>query len=89
MAVVFFTQAPSRAVYEQVSGIIDDGSKPEGLIVHTATEQADGTVKIVDVWESVEANEAFGQKLMGAFAQVGVDPSGGPEPEYLHPFHVI
>jgi len=89
MAVVFFTQAPSRAAYEQISAIVEDGSKPEGLIVHTATEQADGSVRIVDVWESVEANEAFGQKLMGAFAQVGVDPSGGPEPEFLHPFRVL
>jgi len=90
MAIVFFTGAPSRDAYEQISAIVESDGKPEGLIVHTATEQADGMVRIVDVWESQEAVDAFGQKLMGAFAQLGLtDEAAAHPPEVLQPFRVL
>ena len=89
MAVVFTTHAPSRPIYEELSAFVEDGSKPAGLIVHTATEQADGTVKIVDVWETQEALDAFGERLMKGFEHVGADPSQGPAPEVLQPFRVL
>ena len=68
MAIVFFTGAPSRQAYQALSDKVEADGKPAGLVVHTATELADGSVKIVDVWESKEACDAFGEKLMAGFA---------------------
>lgn len=89
MAIVFSTGAPNRQAYEALSTTVEADGKPPGLIVHTATELADGSVKIVDVWESKEACDAFGEKLMAGFAQLGIDASEGPAPEILEPFRVL
>lgn len=95
MTIVLIGHAPSRAMYEEVSKSMG-GDAPAGLIVHTASEDADGTVRIVDVWESREAADAFDrdeltpaiEKMMGGNL-ADAAPPGAMEPEYLEPFDVI
>ena len=42
-----------------------------GILMHSAGESPDG-FRIVDVWESKEAAEAFGEQLGPALAEVGI-----------------
>jgi hypothetical protein len=79
MAIVQISSAPSREVYDAVERVLrlsDD--RPDGMIVHAATEQADGTVLLVDVWESERSMDAFEQdRLLPTFAAM----PGGPMPQ--------
>ena len=46
----------------------------EGILVHSAGEGPNG-FRVVDVWESQEAVDAFGEKLGPILAEVGItDP---------------
>ena len=46
----------------------------EGILMHSAGQGPDG-FRVVDVWESQEAAEAFGEKLGPVLAEVGItDP---------------
>lgn len=46
----------------------------EGILMHSAGQGPNG-FRIVDVWESQEAAEAFGEKLGPVLAEVGItDP---------------
>lgn len=92
--IVLIGHAPSRVMYDAVDKVL--GSEvPAGCIVHTATEEADGTVRIVDVWESREAADAFERdKLNPAIEKLMADSPadaspGAPEVEYLEPFQVL
>ncbi|MDT4961882.1 MAG: hypothetical protein QOF87_1529 [Pseudonocardiales bacterium] len=93
--IVLIGHAPSRAMYEQVGKALDGGAAA-GLIVHTASEDADGTVRIVDVWESRAAADAWERDVlnpaiegvMGA-SLADAAPPDGMRPEYLEPFDVI
>jgi hypothetical protein len=89
MPILFMMTMPEGTPIDMVGdvtklmGVKED--PPAGLIVHTHYEQA-GRVHIVDVWESVEAHDAFGQHRLGpALAKVaaerGMDLSQGPPPE--------
>jgi hypothetical protein len=66
-------------IYRQVEDKIDAANNPpEGLIVHTASE-VDGKLKIVDIWESEEHAERFGQERLGpAIMEVAGEQVGGP-----------
>ena len=44
----------------------------EGLLVHTAGE-AEGGFRIVDVWESEEAVQRFGETLMPIMQELGIE----------------
>ena len=82
MAIVRIQETPApdggMEMYERVNekmGIAHD--PPAGLIVHTASE-TDGTMVIVDVWESQEAFDRFSEeRLMPALREV----MGGDPPE--------
>jgi quinol monooxygenase YgiN len=84
MAVVLITYAPSREAYEALA--TDTGNTaPPGCIVHTASE-VDGRVRVVDVWESQEAIEAFFQNELGpAFKKAGIEPD---PPELTETFNI-
>jgi hypothetical protein len=85
MAFVFIQEPEgiTQELYDKVNeklGVRDN--PPAGLIVHTAGND-NGTWKIVDVWESREARDRFGEeRLMPAVAEVmrenGQDPPSGP-----------
>jgi hypothetical protein len=83
MAIVLITTAPSREAYEQLTDEVGHGAPP-GCIVHTASE-VDGSVRIVDVWESREAIDEFFQSRLGpAFAKFGIDAD---PPELVETFN--
>ncbi len=66
-----------RAVNEK-AGV--EQNPPDGLIIHTAGT-VDGELQIVDVWESRDAAERFGnERLMPAIKAVAGDqaPTGPP-----------
>src|ERR1700712_5723665 len=61
-----------------------DSDPPTGLIVHTHYEK-DGRVHILDVWDSIEAHDTFGQSRLGpamgkVAAASGFDLSQAEEP---------
>ena len=93
MAVVQVSTAPSRELYERVTDLIGlEGDLPDGLIVHTASELPSGEVQIIDVYESAEQLQAFGQnRLFPAFEKAGVMDrvlaQGPPSPH--EPFHFL
>ena len=74
MVAVQVSYAPSRELYDEVGkhvGLAAD--VPAGLIVHTANELPDGRIQIVDVYESVDALNEFGEsRILPAFAAVQV-----------------
>lgn len=68
----------------QAMGLITDDDAPDGLIEHTAAVSDDGSLVIVDLWESQEALDTFFEQRLGpAIEQVGVE-SGEPR---LMPVH--
>ena len=94
MAVVQLSKAPSREAYEGINkGLEADGGpvKPEGLIVHTASELPSGEVFIADVWETSEALESFGERIGKVFAAQGLAEmlAAGPAPEVYETFNLI
>lgn len=86
MAVVAITTPPEQVteqMYDAVNEKMGD-EMPAGLIIHTAGRNQDGTFQMVDVWESAEALERFGEeRLRPAIAAVmrdaGQDPEQAPQ----------
>jgi quinol monooxygenase YgiN len=89
MPLLQVSSAPSRAVYEAVDNVVGlTSNRPAGMLLHAAAEQADGTVVIVDVWESSDAMDAFERgRLLPAFA-AAQRPMADP-PTRLEAFQVI
>jgi hypothetical protein len=73
MPIVMVSHAPSRDLSEQVAAEAHtDAERPDGLIIHTASETADATVRIVDVWESQQHVDEFERtRLVPAFEAIG------------------
>jgi hypothetical protein len=70
-------------LYNQVAERLDAGGPVDGLIVHTAVDN-DGRPKFIDVWESNEHAERFGQERIGpAVAEVAPDVAGPPDPDQV------
>lgn len=93
MPFVMVSSSPSRELYDRVDRELKlSESRPEGLIVHAASETENGTVEIVDVWESAEAMRKFEeQRLFPAFQAAGamehLQQAGPPTPR--EPFHYV
>lgn len=56
----------------------------DGVLAHLAGP-ADGGWRVVDVWESAEAFERFGEQLVPAMQAAGIEP-GAPTVFPLHAF---
>lgn len=89
MPIVLYQKMPPEATLEMIEAVTNELDArtfpPDGLIVHTVVE-LDGRITIIDVWESQEDFEKFGESRLGpAFATVsqrmGVDLSQAAEPE--------
>ncbi|MDT4924714.1 MAG: hypothetical protein QOG01_2427 [Pseudonocardiales bacterium] len=93
MTVVQISQASNREQYQQIAKIVDlTDNRPAGLLLHAATELPDGTVQIVDVYDSAEALEAFGQqRIFPAFAEAGIlaEMTARPQPIGYEPFEFV
>jgi hypothetical protein len=94
MAVVLVHQGPTltQEKYEEVVRKLADGkSRMEspsdwpvaGLLVHAAGQGASG-FRVVDVWESEEACNQFGEILAPILQEVGID-----EQPDLYPAHAF
>lgn len=94
MAVVLVHQGPSltQESYEEVVRKLADGkSRMEspsdwpvaGLLVHAAGP-GDNGFRVVDVWESEEASNQFGEILAPILQEVGIDEQ--PELYQAHTF---
>jgi heme-degrading monooxygenase HmoA len=68
--------------------------KPDGMIVHTAIDEGENGIRIVDVWESREAFESFRDaRLLPAIKAVaeekGVPMEGPPSYEFSEIHHLV
>jgi hypothetical protein len=88
MPIVVINELPesvTQEMYDAVNAKIGQEA-PEGGIVHTGGRDDNGTLRVVDVWESREALERFeNERLRPAIAEVmranGQDPDQGPRPK--------
>jgi hypothetical protein len=55
---------------------------PAGRLYHVCYG-TDGQLQVLDVWDSMESFERFGQTLMPILQEVGIDP-GEPEVRPVH-----
>jgi hypothetical protein len=93
VAVVLVHQGPglTQESYEEVVRRLTGKSRlestadwpVEGLLVHAAGE-AEGGFRVIDVWESAEAVQRFGETLIPILREVGVEA----EPE-MYPAHTF
>jgi len=94
MPVVFVHQGPSldQEKYDEIVRRLTGGKSRlespsdwpvEGLLVHAAGQGAQG-FRVVDVWESEEACNRFGELLMPVLQEIGIDDA--PE---LYPAHAF
>jgi len=76
--------------YDQVNEKIDpEGNPPEGLIIHVGSITGSG-VKVIDVWESEDAFNAFRESRLGpAVAEVMGETAGPPNIEVLDLHDVV
>jgi hypothetical protein len=75
-------------LYNQVAERIDAGGPIDGLIVHTAVDN-NGKPKFIDVWESNEHAERFGQERIGpAVGEIAPDIAGPPEPDQVEIYEI-
>lgn len=76
--------------YDQVNEKMDiKGNPPDGLIVHSAADLG-GTMRVIDIWDSREAYEKFGQERLGPTVIEVVGPDA-PQvaPEITEPHSVL
>ena len=94
MSVVLVHQGPSltQEKYEEVVRKVSDGKSRmespsdwpvEGLLVHAAGQGESG-FRVVDVWESEEACNRFGEILAPILQEVGID-----SPPEVYPAHAF
>lgn len=73
-AILFNIPGMTQEIYDRTLGPIDEAGKDHiGMrSFHVAYETAEG-LSVLDVWESMEAFEAFGQTLMPILADAGLN----------------
>lgn len=75
-------------VYHQVAERLDAGGPVDGLIVHTAVDN-NGKPRFIEVWESNEHAERFGQERIGPIvAEVAAGVAGPPDPDQVQIYEV-
>lgn len=74
ITIVFEVPGMTAAQYDQINQIanIHESNLPAGLIFHQACPTETGWL-VTDVWESMEAFQAFGERLLPALQTVGVE----------------
>ena len=70
--------------YDEVTRRLEDAGQgaPAGRMYHVAFTAGDG-LQVVDVWDSQESFDAFGQTLMPILSELGIDP-GEPAVGEVH-----
>ncbi len=88
MPVAMVSYAESKAEYDSVAGVMTP--KPQGLIVHAASELPDWRVQIIDIWEDQASAHEFEENvLFAAFRQAGLLEQllAAPHPVPYETFH--
>ena len=79
----------SPAEYDQMRKRLEMGdAPPPGADFHVAAIGEDGKVRIVEVWDSREQAEAWGEKVTAARNEAGFG-DGPPSIEYLEVHNVV
>ena len=92
MAVLVIQQvAATEEQYRAVNDALDThATPPAGMIMHTGGPVGNGELRVVDVWESREAFEAFASEgLAPAIVQVMGDDAPRPTVETTELYDVI
>jgi hypothetical protein len=65
--------------YEQVRSKlgVDESNPPPGVQIHLAAKGEDGTIRVIEVWESREQAEDWGEKVRAVRQELGI---GGAMP---------
>jgi hypothetical protein len=93
IGVYFAFENTTLEQYEEVSRRVNDGQlltklsqwPGGGILEHAAWQEESGALGVFDVWESAEAFQSFGEKLMPIMAEVGL-PQAEPHIVPLHNF---
>ena len=77
--------------YEQVRSKlgVEHHNLPPGAQVHIAALGDDGTVRIVELWESREQAESWTEQVRGARQQLGIGPATPPPITYYDVHRVM
>jgi hypothetical protein len=76
--------------YEQIRSKLGvDETPPPGDLIHIAAKGEDGTIRIIDVWESREQAEEWGDKVRAARQDLGVGDTTPPQITILEVHHVL
>ncbi len=80
MTVAYTYNTVSKKEYELVfPQVLGKDAPHEGLIVHAAGEESDGTWRIVEVWDSDDNRDRWqNETLLPILQQHGVDTTQGP-----------
>ena len=84
IAIRFTPKSMSAAKYDEVISRLEQAGAgaPKGRLYHVCYGSA-SELNVVDVWDSSESFDAFGQTLMPILQEAGVDP-GEPEIKEVH-----
>jgi hypothetical protein len=77
------------AEYDKVRERVDAGGKPAGLVFHVGALGSDGKIRVIELWESRDQAEQFGEKVRAIRSELGVGDGGMPPMEYLDVHNVI
>jgi hypothetical protein len=74
--------------YEQVKERLDIGdSPPPGSSLHVAGRGEDGKIRIIELWETREQAEQWGEKVAAARDEAGL--GAPPSTEYLEVHNIL
>jgi hypothetical protein len=85
IVVRFAPASLTAAQYDETIRLLESelgDTGPEGCDYHVCFG-SEGKLRVSEIWDSREAWEAFGARLMPILAQVGIDP-GQPEVYEVH-----
>jgi hypothetical protein len=84
LCIYFPVEGMTADKYDEVNADLQDAGagSPPGRSYHVAFKMGDG-LQVVDVWDSQEDFDAFGQTLMPILGKHGIDP-GQPAVGEVH-----
>ena len=84
---VFELSSMTTEKYDQAIGGLESAGQgnPEGRLYHVASVREDGSIIVIDIWESSELLAEFGKTLIPVLEKVGVSPV---EPK-VYPVHNV
>ena len=93
IGVYFSFENTTLEQYDEVCRRLNDGQLMTklsdwpvgGCLEHAAWQEESGALNVFDVWESAEAFQGFGEKLMPVAGEVGL-PTAEPHIVQLHNF---